>query len=75
MKHSSPCTEVETDMAGEDGDTKKSTVDIDGLNYHCGMIEVYLNDIKEGKDFLADLRHHIKAMQDIFEAADLGRVV
>jgi hypothetical protein len=38
------------------------------------MIEVYLNDIKEGKDFLADLRHHIRAMQDIFEQAGLRRV-
>ncbi len=61
-------------MAGEDGDSKKATVDIDGLKYHCGMIEVYLNDIKEGKDFLADLRHHIGAMQDIFEEADMRRV-
>ena len=74
MKHSSRCREVETDMAGKDGDNQKATVDIDGLKYHCGMIEVYLNYIKEGKDFLADLRHHIRAMQDIFEEADLGRV-
>jgi hypothetical protein len=60
-------------MAGED-ENKKSTVDIDGLKYHCGMIEVYLDYIKEGKDFLADLRHHIKEMQDIFDSADFRRV-
>ena len=74
MKLSSQCREVETDMAGEDGEKKKTIVEIDGLKNHCGMIEVYMNYIKEGKDFLADLRHHIRAMQDIFEEADLGRV-
>ncbi len=61
-------------MAADVGDDKKSAVDIDGLNYHCRMIEVYLNDIKEGKDFLADVLHHIRAIQDIFEEAHLGRV-
>jgi len=61
-------------MAADGGDDKKPIVDIDGLTYHCRMIEVYLNDIKEGKDFLADVRHHIRAMQDIFEEAHFGRV-
>lgn len=55
-------------------DSGKAVVDIDGLGYHCRMIEVYLNDIKEGRNFLADVRHHIQEMQDIFDEAGFRRV-
>ncbi len=61
-------------MPVEKGHDGKAVVDVDGLDYHCRMIQIYLNDIKEGRNFLADVRHHIKEMQDIFDDADFRRV-
>ncbi len=61
-------------MSVENGHNGKVVVDIDGLDYHCRMIQIYLNDIKEGRNFLADVRHHIEEMQDIFDEADFRRV-
>lgn len=49
--------------------SEKNTIAND-VQYHCNMIAVYLDNVRNGQDCLPDIIHHVAVLAEIFESAE-----